>query len=578
MTSPNTPPTGATGATVEVPIIKKHSRFLKTQKRTVCSVGGAGSGKSWSVGQKLVFGKFLSEHNIGILVCRRTLPSLRTSAYRLMLNLLNEHRIPYRHNKAALEITHPTLRNRIMFRPLDDVEKIKSIEDVNYIWVEEATEITKADYTQLNLRLRAPNPNFTMQPMTPDPTRPSGMCKVPVKNQIFLTFNPTDPTSFLKPMCEKPPKDTAILHTTFRDNPFLTPDYVNQIRNLIHEDQAFYRIYNLGEWAVIANLVYPSSSWGMVPNIHWPQPEHQDPSLSTRNPITRETYSHWLHGFGLDFGFAHSKTALLEVWVNTLHSPLQVYIRLHIYEKDMTNTDLIRALEPVIANSAEGHRSLIIADSARPDNITEIFRAGYNVRACIKGKGSVKTGIDRVKRVHTNILQDSPEIAIEKASYKWREDRKGNVLQEVAKFKDDIMDSERYIIGELLRESGIDLTRVGVLSNMPPLPDDEPRLADLNPEARLTALVRQSREYQDLILNLPRAAKQGTNYVKGVCRDIVTRCGKKGTVSYEALENTLVENLESPHAVVRQRCDEILDVIRTRIRVKVARDGAKGAG
>ena len=37
---------------------------------------------------------------------------------------------------------------------LDDPEKIKSIAGIDWIWIEEATELTYEDFGQLDLRLR----------------------------------------------------------------------------------------------------------------------------------------------------------------------------------------------------------------------------------------------------------------------------------------------------------------------------------------------------------------------------------------------------------------------------------------
>jgi phage terminase large subunit len=42
----------------------------------------------------------------------------------------------------------------IIFRGLDDVEKIKSVSGVTRIWLEEATEADKKDFDQLDIRLR----------------------------------------------------------------------------------------------------------------------------------------------------------------------------------------------------------------------------------------------------------------------------------------------------------------------------------------------------------------------------------------------------------------------------------------
>ena len=42
----------------------------------------------------------------------------------------------------------------LLFKGIDDPEKIKSIDGITSIWIEEASELTLEDFTQLDLRLR----------------------------------------------------------------------------------------------------------------------------------------------------------------------------------------------------------------------------------------------------------------------------------------------------------------------------------------------------------------------------------------------------------------------------------------
>ena len=106
-----------------------------TQKRINILVGGAGSSKSYSIGQHILLNIACQEKHKRILIIRKTLPSLRRSAFTLILDLLSEYQISYHLNKTELEIKIGS--NEIIFMGLDDPEKIKSAE-FNYIWAEEA--------------------------------------------------------------------------------------------------------------------------------------------------------------------------------------------------------------------------------------------------------------------------------------------------------------------------------------------------------------------------------------------------------------------------------------------------------
>lgn len=385
----------------DVEVAPKNYNFLldNAHIRNLLLYGGAGSAKSWSVAQYLLFEKFYKLQRIGILVVRKTLPALKSSAYELMLAQLRRYDLPHELNKSDLRITFGT--NFILFRGLDDVEKVKSIEGINYVWVEEATEITQFDFLQLSLRARADNPN------------PGCI------NQIFLSFNPVDETSFLKPLTEVPKKNMKVCHSTFRDNPFLAPEEKAVIEDLINHDITYDAIYNKGLWASPGNVVY--TNWRVI--VDWPK---------------RFDYI----SYGLDFGY-NAPTALIQIGVRDG----VLYERELLYKTKLTNSDLITKLHELIPPPLRG--CVIVADSAEPDRIEEIYKAGFNIHPAVKGKNSVKDGIDKVKRFRTLIHNESTNLIAEKRAYKWKQDKNGNILDEVVPFKDHLMDAERYCISLL---------------------------------------------------------------------------------------------------------------------------------
>jgi len=384
-----------------VKVAKKTYTFLQnSRKRKLLLVGGAGSSKSWTVAQWLLFNKFYREKNIRILVVRKTLPSLRKSAYQLLLDMMQRYGLKRKLNKSEMMVSHRG--NDIIFASLDDIEKIKSIEGINYIWIEEATEITHKDYMQLNLRMRAPNDN------------PGSV------NQIIATFNPIDPRSFLKGLCENPPKDTEVSKTTYKDNPFLDQEYVKTIEDLINQDVTYYRIYALNEWATPGNIIY--TNWRIIPNM---------PKDGVFSRI----------GYGLDFGY-NAQTALIKIGVKENVAFEQELL----YEKKLTNQALIARLKSLIPPLQRMRP--IYADSAEPARIEDIYNAGFNIHPCTKGQGSVKMGIDRVKTYDVRITADSTNLIAEKQGYKWKEDKYGVILDEPVEFEDHLMDAERYFLGE----------------------------------------------------------------------------------------------------------------------------------
>jgi phage terminase large subunit len=372
-----------------VKVIKKIYAFLQEsqKQKEIIVYGGAGSGKSYTVAQFLLIEKLLSNRNKRLLITRKYNPSLKVTTWQLVHEILNELEIPYMENKTEQVLQLPR-RNEIYFRGLDDAEKIKSSE-FNYIWMEEATEFDYEDYLQLKLRLRRATNSV---------------------NQMFLTFNPVAGWT-QKQFFEQENDDVAILHTTYIDNPFLDSEYTKMLEYLKEQDKAYYQIYTLGEYAILKNKVY--NNYVIVKDV----PAKFDEIV-----------------YGLDFGY-NNPTACLKIGIKDD----DIYILDELYETHLTNEDLIEKLKNFVDNRYDE-----IYSDTEPDRIKEIERAGFNIRAAKKAKQKVANGIDLLKRKKIYIHEDCINTIDEIKNYKYKEDSKGNILDEPVKFKDHAMDAMRY--------------------------------------------------------------------------------------------------------------------------------------
>jgi phage terminase large subunit len=130
--------------------------------------GGAGSGKSHYVASKLVYKALLDERKI--LVLRKINRTTKASTFQLILDTLTQFKIVNlcKINKSDSTIELPN-GSIFLFAGLDDPEKIKSIAGLTDAWLEESSEFTLDDFSQVDLRIRHPR----------------------AKNQqIYLSFNP----------------------------------------------------------------------------------------------------------------------------------------------------------------------------------------------------------------------------------------------------------------------------------------------------------------------------------------------------------------------------------------------------
>lgn len=216
-----------------------HKPIFDCKDRWLISFGGAGSGKSYSVAQKILLDRIMQESNHRILVVRKVANTLRVSVFQLFKDLIAqiEEFENFKINKSDMTITYLPNNSQLLFFGLDDIEKLKSIQGITSIWVEEASETEQGDILELNRRLRGETSSY---------------------KQIILTFNPISHLHWLKShFFDNPLSKCSIFRTTYKDNKFIDDEYKQEIEDIANYDIQQYNIYALGEWGVLnQNVVY----------------------------------------------------------------------------------------------------------------------------------------------------------------------------------------------------------------------------------------------------------------------------------------------------------------------------------
>lgn len=367
------------------------ARYIGNTARYMVWKGGAGSGKSHAAAQLLLFRMLNEPVNHRLLLVRKVHKTIRQSQFQLIGDKISGWGLSslFEANKSDMTYTYKPNGNQILSAGLDDVEKIKSIERITSIWIEEATETDEREVDQLDMRLRG---------------------ELGTYKQMLLTFNPIDANHWLKRrFFDQAVEDCVIDESTARDNPWIDRQYIKVLDNLQYQDRVLYEIYALGKWGVLEGLIY--HNWEVCKE--WPE-------------VFDETI------YGLDFGF-NNPTALIEV----NYRDQNIYERELLYDTGLTNADLMARLPELIPNK----NAPIYADCAEPARIEEMRRAGWNVWESDK---SVKDGIDACKRVHIYVHPDSQNDVKELGGYKWREDKNGNTIDEPVKWADHLQDARRY--------------------------------------------------------------------------------------------------------------------------------------
>lgn len=374
-------------------------RYLgKYTNRTEIYYGGAGSGKSVFVAQKIVIKALKGKRKV--LVIRKVARTQKESCFTVIkdvlssLNILDKCTI----NKSTLDITLPN-GSVFLFKGMDDSEKIKSIANITDIWIEEATELNLDDFTQLNLRLRASVPNL----------------------QMILSFNPVSKANWCYQTFFAKKTDAFVLKTTYKDNKFLPRAYIESLEKMIETNYTYYKIYALGEFCSLDKLIYTN----------WEEKEfYVQELISTKKFITLT---------GLDFGFTNDPTALVVSLCDT--NSKELYIFDEYGNVGMTNPEIAEVLK-----SMGYSKNIIMADSAEQKSIEEIRRAGITkIKACKKSPDSVKHGIQQLQQYKIYVHPKCVGVITELQNYSWKKDKQtGEYINEAVDQFNHYLDALRY--------------------------------------------------------------------------------------------------------------------------------------
>jgi len=377
---------------VNINVTKVYDWLEQSKARINILRGGTGSSKSYSLSQFFAVNKLCGEGKRTFVIARKTLPALKKTAYKETMDIVDSLGIPYKLNKTDLELR--VKDNICYFMSLDDPHKVASFQ-TDDVWLEEAIDFTFEDFHQFNMRMNG---------------------------QMYLSFNPVSALHWIKTiLIDSGNYDAKENVSTYKDNPYLAITRRKEIENLIKIDQNFYKIYNLGEWGVLENIIY--GKW------------------ETFNKIEIKEGIKFIDGkkvdditYGLDFGFSNP-SCLTEInWVENDFTAHEL-----LYQDKLTNTELIERAKKLIP--VEQRYREIYADPSEPDRINEFYHAGFNVH---KARKDVTAGIDYCKTHLLGILADSINGIKELQSYKRREDKDGNVMEEPVKFNDHFCDAMRY--------------------------------------------------------------------------------------------------------------------------------------
>ncbi len=381
---------------------EKYIPLLNDKKRYVFMLGWWWSGKSVFNSQKEIIKSY--EKSKHTLCVRKVADALKDSCYAELKSRINEWWLQddFKIIKNPLSIKNIITWCEFIFKWMDDPEKIKSIADIDRIWIEEATELKKEDFDQLDLRLRWK------------------------KNmQITATFNPVDADHWLNTDFWKywNTENQTCLHSTYKDNRFVWPEYDTVMERLKIQNYNYYKIYALGEWWTLQGLIF--ENWEIIQKI----------------PEEAKFLWRWL-----DFWYTNDPTALVSLysWNNSIILDEEIYetwLTNTYREESKKNKSIVWKFELLEIRKQDE----IYADSSEPKSIEEIHSYWYNIKPTIKWPDSIRTGIDILLQYKIYITARSWNTQKEFRKYVWKTDKNWKSLNEPIDSDNHIIDASRYV-------------------------------------------------------------------------------------------------------------------------------------
>lgn len=330
-------------------------------------VGGYGSSKSYHAALKITL-KALEEKRT-ILVVREVYDTHRDSTFSLFSEIIEDLQLAskVKIGSSPMQIKFPN-GSKIIFRGMDKPEKLKSINNISLVWLEECSEIKYTGFKELLGRLRHPSMKLHMILSTNPVSKGNWVYKHFFKNEIEdyhvlddeqlytqkTIVIPRDPNS-------ETPTDIYYHHSTADDNLFLPESYIAQLEEMKSYDPDLYRIARKGRFGINGKLVLPQ--FEVLPHDQVMVEIEQ-----IRKPIRKN---------GMDFGFVDSYNAVLRMVVD--HEKKWLYIYWEYYKRGMTDDKTADELE-----EAGLKRTIVKADNAEPKTIAYFKQRGFRMYSCKK--------------------------------------------------------------------------------------------------------------------------------------------------------------------------------------------------
>lgn len=366
------------------PVFRKMHDAWVQHPRFIDSAGGTRSGKTFAALQLLILLAQTDRKPTLTSVVSETLPHLKRGAIRDFRTLMGEAFSEEAYNRGDNVYTFSN-GAQMEFFSADTPSKVHGPAR-DRLFINEAVNVDYDTARQLFVRTR---------------------------ELIILDYNPTH--AFWVHEHIQPRESCVSIHSTYKDNPFLSAVQVEEIE-AGRGDAYWWRVYGEGLVGQREGVIYDFKQIDRLP----------DAAGLT------ELY-------GLDFGFTNDPTACVRVLCDTRRKAL--YIDEVCYARGMLNAGIAEALRL----AGVGRTTPVYADCSEPRTIAEVSAYGFNVKPCYKATRKAEQ-VQQMRGWEWYIAKDAVNVIREARGYTWQTDRDGNSMNEPSPFNDHAMDAIRYAV------------------------------------------------------------------------------------------------------------------------------------
>ena len=221
-----------------------YDEFWRSKLRYVVCKGSRASKKSTTAALRIIV-RIMQNPLANALVIRQTAATLKDSCYAQLKWAINRLGVEkfWKSTVNPLQITYIPTGQKILFRGCDDSLKITSIAvekgHLCYVWLEEAFEVSEADFMRVDESLRGQLPEGYYI-------------------QWLVTFNPWSSSSWLKArFFDKEDKNVLAMTTNYMCNEFLSDEDREMYDDIKETDPDRAKVVCYGDWGIESGQYYP---------------------------------------------------------------------------------------------------------------------------------------------------------------------------------------------------------------------------------------------------------------------------------------------------------------------------------